>query len=131
VSLQRLPDAELEVMQALWGQKAYPVSSGELMAGLSGRHWQTATLLKLLSRLEERGFVGREKAGRANLYHPLVSRQDYLALESRSFLERLHGGSLPSLVAALMDSRAVGREDLAELEALLQERRGEPAERRE
>ena len=30
-----------------------------------------------------------------------------------------------------MDSRAVGREDLAELEALLQERRGEPAERRE
>ena len=60
MSLQRLPDAELEVMQALWGQKAYPVSSGELMAGLSGRHWQTATLLKLLSRLEERGFVGRE-----------------------------------------------------------------------
>ena len=60
-----------------------------------------------------------------------MSRQDYLALESRSFLERLHGGSLPSLVAALMDSRAVGREDLAELEALLQERRGEPAERRE
>ena len=45
MSLQRLPDAELEVMQALWGQKAYPVSSGELMAELSGRHWQTATLL--------------------------------------------------------------------------------------
>ena len=132
MSLQRLPDAELEVMQALWRQEKYPVSSaGELMAELSGRHWQTATLLKLLSRLEERGFVGREKAGRANLYHPLVSRQDYLALESRSFLERLHGGSLPSLVAALVDSRAVGREDLAELEALLQERRREPAERRE
>ncbi len=101
------------------------------MAGLTGRHWQTATLLKLLSRLEERGFVGREKAGRANLYRPLVSRQDYLAVESRSFLERLHGGSLPSLVAALVDSRAVGREDLTELEALLQEKGLESAERRE
>ena len=86
--------------QALWRQEKYPVSSAALMEELAGRRWQTATLLKLLSRLEERGFVKREKEGRNNLYTPLVRREDYLSAESRAFLQRLHGGSLPSLVAA-------------------------------
>lgn len=117
--IQRLPDAELEVMQALWDQKAYPVSSAEIMEGVAGKGWQPATLLKFLSRLEERGFVEREKEGRTNWYRPLVSKQDYLAVESRSFLERLHGGSLPSLVAALVSSRAIGEADIAELEDIL------------
>ena len=117
--MERLPDAELEVMQALWRQEKYPVSSAALMEELAGRRWQTATLLKLLSRLEERGFVKREKEGRNNLYTPLVRREDYLSAESRAFLQRLHGGSLPSLVAALMDSRAISRRDLEELEEIL------------
>ena len=109
--MERLPDAELEVMQALWRQEKYPVSSAALMEELAGRRWQTATLLKLLSRLEEEG--------RNNLYTPLVRREDYLSAESRAFLQRLHGGSLPSLVAALMDSRAISRRDLEELEEIL------------
>lgn len=118
-AMERLPDAELEVMQALWAQKEYPASSGELMEHLRGKHWRLPTLLKLLSRLEERGFVAREKDGRANLYSPLVKEADYLAAETRSFLERLHAGSLPSLVAALVDSKAVSEADLRELEELL------------
>ena len=58
--LERLPDAELEVMQALWAQKTYPAASGELMEALAGKRWRMPTLLKLLSRLEERGFVRRD-----------------------------------------------------------------------
>ena len=49
--LERLPDAELEVMQALWAQKTYPAASGELMEALAGKRWRMPTLLKLLSRL--------------------------------------------------------------------------------
>ncbi len=122
--VQRLPDAELEVMQALWAEKAYPVSSLDIMEGLAGKKWQLATLIKLLSRLEERGFVRREKEGRNNYYTPLVGREDYLAAESRSFLERLHGGSLPSLVAALVESHAVSEQDVAELAELLKPKEG-------
>ena len=118
-TLERLPDAELEVMQALWAQKTYPAASGELMEALAGKRWRMPTLLKLLSRLEERGFVRRDKDGRSNRYTPLVRREDYLAAESREFLQKLHGGSLPSLMAALVESRAVSAEDLAELEEIL------------
>ena len=117
-NLSHLPDAELEVMQALWALECYPAHTSDIAQKLS-RDWKAPTLIKLLSRLEERGFVEARKEGRANVYTPKVLREDYLAAESRSFLNRLHGGSLPSLVAALLGSRAISRQDLAELEDIL------------
>ena len=81
----RLPDAELEVMKALWSLERYPAHTGEIAARLD-KSWKAPTLLKLLSRLEDRGFVAGTKEGRANGYTPLVEERDYLARESRSFL---------------------------------------------
>ena len=117
--LPRLPDAELEVMQALWELGAYPAHTGGIAARLD-KSWKAPTLLKLLSRLEERGFVAGSKEGRINSYTPLVAREDYLASESRSFLERVHGGSLSSLMAALYPDTGLSREDMAELERILE-----------
>lgn len=116
--MSRLPDAELEVMQALWSLETYPAYSGEIAAHLR-RDWKAPTLLKLLSRLEERGFVSVQKEGRANIYTPLVTREEYLRVESRSFLNRLHGGSLSSLVAALYPQAKLEEEDVAQLERIL------------
>ena len=118
-TIPRLPDAELAVMQALWALGEYPAHTGDIAARL-GKDWKAPTLLKLLSRLEERGFVAGTKEGRANGYTPLVEEADYLASESRSFLERLHGGSLSSLMAALYPEVHLTREDVAELERILE-----------
>ena len=117
-SYPHLPDAELAVMQALWALGEYPAHTGDIAAGL-GRDWKAPTLIKLLSRLEERGFVEGGKAGRANVYTPRVRREDYLAAESRSFLNRLHGGSLSSLVAALASEAGLTDDDVKALEAIL------------
>ena len=118
-AIPRLPDAELAVMQALWALGEYPAHTGDIAARL-GKDWKAPTLLKLLSRLEERGFVAGSKEGRANVYTPLVRREDYLASESRSFLERLHGGSLSSLMAALYPETKLSKEDVAALERILE-----------
>ena len=115
----RLPDAELEVMKALWSLGDYPAHTGELAAKLD-KDWKAPTLLKLLSRLEERGFVAGSKEGRTNAYTPLVKEADYLASESRSFLERVHGGSLSSLMAALYPEAKLTKEDEAALERILE-----------
>ena len=114
----RLPDAELEVMQALWSADRYPTHSSELMDRLEKR-WKAPTVLKLLSRLEERGFVSCVKEGRVNGYTPLVRQEDYLAEESRSFVSRLHGGSVSALVATLWQNHDLTEQDLEELRALL------------
>ena len=115
----RLPDAELEVMKALWSLGDYPAHTGEVAAKLD-KDWKAPTLLKLLSRLEERGFVAGSKEGRTNAYAPLVKEADYLASESRSFLERVHGGSLSSLMAALYPETKLTKEDEAALERILE-----------
>ena len=115
----RLPDAELEVMKALWSLGDYPAHTGELAAKLD-KDWKAPTLLKLLSRLEERGFVAGSKEGRTNAYTPLVKEADYLASERRSFLERVHGGSLSSLMAALYPETKLTKEDEAALERILE-----------
>lgn len=116
--LCRLPDAELDVMQALWLVEVYPAHTVDIAARLR-KDWKAPTLIKLLSRLEERGFVRGEKESRANVYTPLVSREDYLKVESRAFFHRLHGGSLSSLVAALFPEAHLTPEDVEQLEQIL------------
>ena len=58
------------------------------------------------------------------LYTPLVEREAYVEEESRSFLERLHGGSLSSLVAALCPDTRLTEEDVAALERILGKEEG-------
>ena len=119
-SIRRLPDGELEVMQALWACQP-PVPRAEIEKILYQTHpMAMTTLLTLLTRLSEKGFLSIEKQGRKSVYTPLISKQDYLAAQSRSFLEKLCGGSLSTFASALCDS-GLSKEELAELRALLEE----------
>lgn len=119
-TIRRLPDTELEVMQALWASDT-PVPRAQLEERLAQTHpMATTTLLTLLSRLSEKGFVRVNKEGRKSLYTPLVTREDYLAAQSRSFIQKLCGGSLSTFASALCDS-GLSKEELEELRELLKE----------
>ena len=118
-TIRRLPDAELEVMQAVWACEA-PVARADIDAKLKDTHpMALTTLLTVLTRLADKGFVRIEKQGRSARYIPLVSREEYLAQQSRRILEKLCGGSLPAFAAALCDS-GLSRQELAELRRLLE-----------
>ena len=98
---KRLGEAELEIMQILWSAQA-PLTARQILQQLG-------------SRLGEKGFVRCDRSTRTNLYTPTLSAQTYQAQEGQSFLARLYGNSLPSLVASLYDSRAIGKAELQEL----------------
>ncbi len=115
----RLPESELEVMQAVWDSEQ-PVSRARLEELMAERHpIAQTTLLTQLSRLAGKGFVRIEKAGRGSVYTALVSRGEYLSDQSRVFLDRLCGGSLSVFAAALCDS-GLTKEELDELRKLLE-----------
>lgn len=117
--IRRLPDAELEVMQALWSCTP-PAARTDIEEILKDTHpMALTTLLTLLPRLSEKGFIRIEKTGRSARYYPLVPRQEYLAEQSRRFLNKLCGGSLPAFAAALCDS-GLTKEEIAELRDLLE-----------
>jgi len=121
-SIRRLSDAELEVMQAIWACQP-PVDRADIEAILYPVHpMAMTTLLTLIARLGEKGFLSVEKMGRRSVYTPLIRREDYLAFQSRSFIDKLCGGSLSAFANALCDS-GLTKEEIAKLRTLLE--RGE------
>ncbi len=116
--IRRLPDAELEVMQAVW-RFSPPVPRAEIERAVGETHpMAQTTLLTLLSRLAEKGFLRIEKRGRGSVYTPLVSEKDYRASQSRRFVDSLFGGSMSALASALCDS-GLSRDELDELRRAL------------
>ena len=118
-NIRRLPDAELEVMQAIWACQP-PVARTDIEEILYQTHpMAMTTLLTLLTRLGEKGFISIEKNGRRSYYTPCISREDYLASQSRNFFEKLCGGNLSTFANALCGS-GLTREEIAQLRTLLE-----------
>ena len=117
--IRRLPDAEQEVMQAIWTCTA-PVARTDIEEILFKTHpMAMTTLLTLLTRLNEKGFIKIEKNGRRSYYTPCVSREDYLASQSKSFVDKLCSGSMSTFATALCNS-GLTKEELAELRDMLE-----------
>ena len=121
-TMKRLPDSELEVMQAVWACSP-PVSRADIKKHLPASYpIAQTTLLTLLTRLAEKGFLTAKMDGQRKLFTPLISQQDYLAAQGNRFFNKLCGGSLSTFAAALCDS-GLTKEEIAELRTLLE--RGE------
>ena len=117
--IRKLPDAELEVMQAIWSCTP-PVSRTDIDAILKDTHpMALTTLLTLLTRLSEKGFVQIEKVGRSSRYYPLISKHEYLADQGKRFFNKLCGRNLSSFANALCDS-GLTKDELAKLRSLLE-----------
>ncbi len=120
---KKLGDAELEIMQAIWGSDGgSPVTSVYILNVLkSSRKWQLSTLMTSLARLEDKGFVHCDRSCGSNLYSALVAENDYKAAASQSFLKRMYNSSVQGLVATLYGNRMFSGEDVKELRSFLDE----------
>ncbi|MBW4084987.1 BlaI/MecI/CopY family transcriptional regulator [Paenibacillus sp. S150] len=124
--IKRLPDAELEIMLVIWRAGA-PVSSSYISEQLRGkRKWALATLMTVLSRLVEKGFLHCQKQGRSNSYHAAISEMKYKESEGKSTLEKLFGNSVQDMVMSLYNGKAIDKRDLAQLREMLDRVEEEP-----
>ena len=114
-----LPESELDIMLVIWdlgGQAAAP----DILERLE-RPLTASALHSYLKRLEEKGFLAREKRGKVNCYRPLIPREEYQRREGESLLAKLYAGSLKRFAAALYDGGALDRGEVEELRAYLEE----------
>ena len=115
-----ITDAEWSIMELLWEQS--PRTSQEIVSLLeSERGWKRATVVTLLARLTAKGALATEPQGNRFFYTPAVERSACVAKETRSFLDRLFGGTLQPLVAHVAEHHTLSKQDIAELKALLDE----------
>ena len=118
-----LPNSELELMMILW-EAGEPVSRAYIDEKLKGRQrWGVTTVLNLLARLAEKGFVHCEQQGKgkSNSYSAIISEEEYLEFESQSVLGRLCARSMTRLVTNLYKNKKLDQKELDELQAFLDE----------
>ena len=110
----KITGSELEVMKLLWhADDALPVTDiREELQRQKG--WEPATIKTLVARLVSKGAVRQEKRN-VYYYSPLISEQEYNAWATDDLISRLYHGSARDLVAALVHSDGLTKDDIDEL----------------
>ena len=113
---------ERAVLDALWSGGAADVKAMHRVVGVP-RGIAPNTIQSTLERLVRKGLAERRKVGRAFVYAPRLSRREWIADELDALLAEARGPA-GLLLAAFVDlTERAGAERLAELEALVRERR--------
>ena len=115
-----LTEAEWQVMECLWA--AAPQTGRAIIDALhETTGWSRSTTLTLLRRMVAKGAVSCDTQGAKNTYSPAVRREDAALAETETFLDRVYQGSLSMMVSAMTQKKAVSKEELDELYALLRQ----------
>ena len=110
----KISDSELEVMKVLWrAEDALPVNViRETLQ--KDRGWEPTTVKTLVGRLVAKGAVRQEKRN-VFYYSPLIGEEEYNAWATDNLIRKLYHGSARDLVAALVQSDGLSRDDIEEL----------------
>ncbi|MHB8126958.1 MAG: BlaI/MecI/CopY family transcriptional regulator [Desulfitobacteriaceae bacterium] len=115
--------AEWEVMKICW-LKSAPCTANEIVKALEqSTDWKPNTIKTLIGRLVKKGALGFKEEGRVYIYSSLVTEQDCIQAESKSFLTRVFGGALKPMLVTFLQEEKLSQEDIEELKQLLEERK--------
>lgn len=121
-SIKRLPDGEFAILKIIW-HLPNPTTSAQIMEKLGeDNHWKPQTLLTVLARLTEKGFLESVRKGRERQYTALISEEEYLEVETSDFLKRYSGHSMGGFVKTLFSSNSFSENELDELRNLLNQK---------
>ncbi len=121
-NIRKLPDAEYEVMNALWESTVSPVNTAYLMENVGKQKgWKAPTLISFLSRLEDRGFIHSEKKGKERYYFVDSVKEDYIRVVTIDFLSKYHSGSFVKMMDLVYGKNSMSSKELEEMLNWLQE----------
>ncbi|HRI16622.1 MAG TPA: BlaI/MecI/CopY family transcriptional regulator [Verrucomicrobiota bacterium] len=120
-AIPRISETEWEIMRIVWAQA--PVTAADIIAALTKADptWHPVTAKTLLNRLVRKGALDFEQRGRAYLYKPLVDEHSCVNAVSSSFLDRVFGGSLTSMVAYFVENRKLSPKQVKDLRKAMEE----------
>ena len=112
-------DAELEVLKVLWSLGAGTVRDVEAALRRGRRRLAYNTVLTLLSRLRDKGYVRPDRSGTAHVFRPIVTRDELIQNDLASIADRVCDGTSSPLVHALVTGQRLSAKDIADLRRLL------------
>lgn len=99
-----LAETEYMIMEKLWSDGA-PIKQTDLLSyfKIIGKEWSRQTLNTIVSRLEERGFVKREK----RYVEAAMSRQEFGFRIMKEAVDNFYDGSTDMLLASLAEKKRI------------------------
>ena len=112
-------DAELEVLKVLWA--GGPATVRDVSTSLRRKRRRLAynTVLTLLSRLREKGYVAADRRDTAHLFRAKVTREDLLGSTLSALADRVCDGTASPLVHALVRGQRFSADEIAHFRKLL------------
>lgn len=105
-----LTKAELNVMNILWSKNEATVN--EIIEVMSEPKPAYTTVLTVMQVLTRKGIVSPERRGKAHVFRPLLSREEYIDTFMQETRNVLFQGSLRSLFSYFVKSEKLSREEL-------------------
>ena len=121
--IQQISDSELELMKIIWengGTALYAHIVEQLETGKI--QWKKNTILTLLSRLIEKGYLEISKIGRKNQYTALIQEDTYLTTQTKNFLTKVYEGDVTQLISTLVRQDMITAEEFDELKKFWREK---------
>jgi BlaI family transcriptional regulator, penicillinase repressor len=120
---------EHSVMQVLWLRGTG--TAEEVRQALAATHeLKESTVRTILRRLEEKGYLAHDVAGRTYVYRPVVEPRNLAAGQVRGIIERFCRGSVENLLVGMVDEDLITPEKLRELADRIAETEGQQKKRR-
>ena len=111
-------DSEYKFACIVWAHE--PVTTRELVQLCQEQlEWKRTTTYTVLTRLCERGIFQTENSGVTSR----IPRAEIQQGESRQFVKRTFGGSLPGFIAAFLGNDKLTEQEAEELKAMIDEHR--------
>jgi predicted transcriptional regulator len=120
-----LASAELAVMNLLWHEGRLTARQIREQLYPDATKAQHGTVQKLLQRLEDKGYVERDRSLPVHLFSAAISRKTYACGQMESLAAKLTGGSIAPLITHLIEAKMISREEMNRLRAILDERQGD------
>ena len=113
--MKKLSDTEFEIMKVLW-ESNQSLTSNEILEKVKDKlQWKLASIMTVLSRMVEKGYVYCDRSTRTNYYSAVISKEQYRIEESETFLEKLYDKSAVNLIASLYHGRKISQKEIEEL----------------
>ncbi len=114
-----LANAELAVMDLLWQNDRLTAREIREQLYPHATKAQHGTVQRLLQRLEDKGYVERDRSLPVHLFSAAISRQTYAGQQLESLADKLTAGSFAPLITHLVEEKKISAEEIERIRAIL------------
>jgi BlaI family penicillinase repressor len=112
-------DAEREVLKVLWDHGPLGVRDALEKLTSLGQDWSRSTVVTLLRRLEQKGYIESDRSNYAFVYRPLLSREEVIHERVTEVAKELSDGKPLPLVLAFAEQHKFTADELQRLQKMI------------